>query len=91
MRRVGRDNWKRRQRQVENFLDELPRLVEEKFREYTPIDTGNARRSTDLQNNNEITANYNYANRLNTGWSKQAPNGMTEPTIAHVRRKLREL
>lgn len=45
---------------------------------------GNARRSTKLRNN-DIEANYPYAKRLEEGYSSQAPNGMTEPTIEEVR------
>ncbi len=50
----------------------------------TPIKSGNARRNTNLVNNS-IEANYPYAQRLETGYSKQAPRGMTEPTIEHIR------
>lgn len=49
------------------------------FRKETPIKTGNARRNTKLQND-EIQAQYPYAVRLDQGYSRQAPNGMTEPT-----------
>ena len=45
---------------------------------------GNARRKTVLRSN-EIQANYPYAQRLEEGWSSQAPKGMTEPTIQEVR------
>ena len=45
---------------------------------------GNARRSTELRNNN-IEANYPYAQRLEEGWSKQAPKGMTDPTYEAIR------
>lgn len=48
---------------------------------YTP---GNARRSTN-KSGNTIDANYAYAQRLEEGYSKQAPKGMTEPTIEEVR------
>lgn len=51
----------------------------------TPIRSGNARRST-VQSGNEISANYPYAQRLEEGYSDQAPKGMTEPTIEAVRR-----
>jgi hypothetical protein len=34
---------------------------------------------------NEIQANYPYAQRLEEGWSTQAPDGMTKPTIEEVR------
>jgi len=51
----------------------------------TPIRSGNARRSTH-KSGNSIDANYAYAQRLEEGYSKQAPKGMTEPTIEEVRR-----
>ena len=64
-----------------------------KFVEVTPIKTGNAKRNTKL-NGNEINADYQYANVLDKGrhmtnkgmrGSDQAPDGMTKPTIEHVR------
>jgi hypothetical protein len=45
---------------------------------------GNARRKTVLKDN-EIQANYPYAQRLEEGYSSQAPNGMTEPTLKEIR------
>jgi hypothetical protein len=51
----------------------------------TPLKTGNARRKT-VKSGNDIDANYPYAQRLEEGYSKQAPKGMTEPTIEEVRR-----
>jgi hypothetical protein len=45
---------------------------------------GNARRKTVLKGN-EIQANYPYAKRLEEGYSSQAPDGMTEPTIEEIR------
>lgn len=53
------------------------------FRSVTPIKTGNARRNTILAGN-EIEANYPYARRLDEGYSSQARDGMTRPTIAHI-------
>lgn len=53
------------------------------FRAVTPIRSGNARRNT-LRNKNEIEANYPYARRLDDGYSRQARDGMTKPTIAHM-------
>lgn len=49
------------------------------FVSITPVRSGNARRNT-KQTKDTIEADYPYANRLDTGWSKQAPNGMTGPT-----------
>ena len=50
----------------------------------TPIDKGNARRNTVHRSSAKIESRYPYADRLNTGWSKQAPNGFTEPTLEHM-------
>jgi hypothetical protein len=55
------------------------------FVKNTPIRSGNARRKTRLQGNT-IDAAYPYAQRLEEGYSKQAPKGMTEPTIDEVRK-----
>ena len=54
------------------------------FVQNTPIRSGNARRKT-RKGAGTIDANYAYAQRLEEGWSKQAPKGMTEPTIEEVR------
>lgn len=60
---------------------QLPQIVKQGLVEYkrlTPIQTGNARRKT-TATANSIQANYAYAGRLDEGYSKQAPQGMTEP------------
>jgi len=61
----------------------------EYFKSITPVQTGNARRNTKL-NDTTIEANYNYADRLDQGYSKQAPKGMTEPTINKMDKYLDE-
>ena len=50
------------------------------FKKITPVDTGNAQRKTRTAGN-QIKAEYGYAARLDEGWSKQAPDGMSDPTI----------
>lgn len=62
----------------------LARVAYKEFYRITPIRTGNAKSNTDLRNN-RIEADYPYAQRLDDGWSKQAPNGMTDPTIKYVK------
>lgn len=62
----------------------LARVGHAEFKKVTPIKTGNARANTDLMGN-AIDANYPYALSLNQGSSKQAPKGMTEPTIEAIR------
>jgi len=75
-------------------LAPIPKLGYDHFRKVTPIDTGNAKNSTAFSRTTtggKITANYNYANRLNAGYSKQAPNGMTEPTIEELKRQVKRV
>jgi hypothetical protein len=87
---VQGDKLKARLKDVNNFLEDLPKNMEEKFRESTPIRTGNARNSTRLKGD-DINADYHYAQRLQNGASRQAPEGMTKPTIDWVRKELRDL
>jgi hypothetical protein len=56
------------------------------FRSHTPIRSGNARRKTVLENNTVIFANYPYATQLDGGASNQAPDGMTKPTEAYIKK-----
>lgn len=68
-------------KRLESMKKELKGLKKEalaEFKDLTPIRTGNARRNTYLQGNT-IEANYPYAGKLDEGYSKQAPKGMTEP------------
>jgi hypothetical protein len=84
-------NWEMRKRRIERFAENLPRDAHREFVRKTPVDTGNARRKTDLSNT-EIQANYPYSVRLEKeSWSRQAPRGMSEPTIDWIREQLRRL
>lgn len=83
-------NIENRIKKVNNFLKELPRKFHEEFKSKTPIDTGNARRNTDLRRN-EIVADYEYAGKLQAGKSKQAPDGMRDPTIDEMRKNFKNL
>jgi hypothetical protein len=68
---------------------ELTKVAITTFRDNTPIRNGNARRNTKAKQD-EIHANYAYAKRLDTGYSKQSPDGMSKPTIEAVRRYLKD-
>lgn len=79
-------------------LDEIVKKTEEKeitkvafqtWRAETPVRSGNARRNTKYKQD-EIHANYAYAKRLDEGYSKKAPDGMSKPTIEAVRRYLKD-
>lgn len=60
------------------------------FRDLTPVRTGNARRNT-RQQGDTIIAAYPYAQRLDEGYSRQAPRGMTEPTQEYIDRRIQAL
>lgn len=69
-------------------LDAMPakviRLAVPQAKKNTPIDKGNARRRTNRRGSLKILSNYDYAGRLDDGYSKQAENGFTDPTIDFI-------
>lgn len=68
-------------------LDQVPKDAYTFFRAHTPVRTGNARRNTFLSKDTIIGA-YPYAQRLDEGYSPQAPDGMSKPTEAYIKRRL---
>lgn len=88
-------NIKKRLDKVLNTLNDstISNEAFKKFKEVTPVKSGNAKRNTKLESNT-INADYAYAGVLDKGrhmttkgmrGSKQAPKGMTKPTIEHIR------
>lgn len=57
------------------------------FKGKTPVRTGNARRKTKL-NKKTIHAEYPYAGRLDDGYSNQARDGMTDPTVDFIQAEI---
>ena len=66
-------------------LDAVPAQAYTFFKAHTPIKTGNARSRTVLKKDT-IVAAYPYAKPLDDGRSRQAPDGMTKPTEAFVKK-----
>jgi hypothetical protein len=75
---------------IQKKLDALPQEAYKEFVKNTPIRTGNARRNTKLRGD-EIQANYAYAEKLNEGYSQQSPDGMTSPTEAFLKKRLKQI
>jgi hypothetical protein len=77
--------------QLERALspDNLAKEAYNYFRGITPERSGNAKRSTRLRND-EIQADYAYAQRLDGGYSNQAPQGMTKPTEKFIQEYIRK-
>lgn len=76
---------------VQKKLEKLPQEVYQEFVKNTPVRSGNARRRTKMRNKTEIVADYPYAQRLEEGYSKQAPKGMTEPTEKFMQKRLKDI
>ena len=77
-------------REVQRMFDELEDMPKDVmkasykfYKNETPVRSGNARNKTKLRNK-QIKSGYPYAGKLDEGWSKQAPKGMTEPTIDYI-------
>lgn len=88
--RLIRDNMSPHLRKMDQ---ELRKVMPNAFRfwvQTTPKDEGNARKRTKLQGNT-IHAAYPYAERLDEGYSKQAPDGMSEPTNEFITTKLKQI
>jgi hypothetical protein len=81
-----RPNLQRKNKELQGIAKE----AHDKFVAETPIRTGNARRKTRLQGKT-IKADYAYAQRLDEGWSKQSPDGMSKPTIEFIKDRIDEI
>lgn len=85
--RIQRNQVNELFREAGAMSEELRRDAYEYFRDITPKRTGNARRNTRLSND-RIIADYPYAEKLDEGRSRQAPKGMTDPTIEYIEDQL---
>jgi hypothetical protein len=69
--------------ELSNMSDKVMTDAGKYYKSITPIKSGNARRRT-TQKGDVIKSDYAYAQRLDSGYSKQAPGGMTDPTIDYI-------
>jgi len=81
------DSLKRISKKLKTQL--VPAALKE-FKRVTPIDTGNARRST-RKRGKTIHARYDYASYLDKGHSKQAPKGMSEPVTQFLNKLVKKI
>jgi len=87
MAKIDLRSYERQLKQLQKAFDTLPEDAHAEFVKNTPIRTGNARRNTNLRGN-VISADYAYGQRLDEGYSKQAPDGMTKPTEEWIRKEV---
>jgi len=80
--------------EIEKGLLAIPKKAHKFFKKTTPIDTGYARKHTKLigsKGRHKIKGGYKYASYLNVGWSKQAPDGMTNPTTDYINSLIKKI
>jgi len=76
---------------AEKVAENVGQKAYQYFKDITPKRSGNAQRNTKYDRGTKtITADYPYAERLDKGWSKQAPKGMTEPTEKQLEKWVEE-
>lgn len=88
--RLDKDTIKPSIEKMRAALEQLPKNAYKEWVKITPIRSGNARRKTRL-NQTTIEAQYPYAQRLDQGYSKQAPKGMSEPVKKFVEREMKRI
>lgn len=87
MAKVDISGFRKQMAELQERLENLPRAAHEEFVKTTPKRSGNARRNTRLQDT-KIIADYAYSQRLDEGYSSQAPQGMTQPTEQWIQREV---
>lgn len=85
-----KDDITKELKSIQKKLTTYPQEAAAEYRRLTPVRSGNARRKTNLKSD-KIVADYNYAGRLDSGSSRQAPKGMTKPFEVWVKKKLKSI
>lgn len=77
-------------KKISKSLDKLAAEAYDHWVSITPKKSGNARRNTRLRGDT-ISAEYPYAQPLDSGRSDQAPDGMSKPTERFVERRTKQI
>lgn len=88
--KISSNTWTPKSQRARQQLSQLPREAFKVFYDSTPIRTGYARSQTRLASN-QIQAQYNYAQRLDNGYSRQSPQGMSKPTEQYIKRRIKQI
>ena len=75
---------------IEKQIANIPKEAFTEFVKDTPVRSGNARRKTRLSGN-KIVAGYAYAQKLDEGYSKQSPDGMSKPTEDFIEKRMNQI
>jgi hypothetical protein len=85
-----KDNITSTLQSIEKKLASIPKEAYTEFLNETPVRSGNARRNTKLEGT-KIKARYAYAGKLDQGYSKQSPEGMSKPTEDFIKKRLAQI
>lgn len=88
--KINDSKFGRKVKKLSGVPDALTDEAYKYFKKTTPVRSGNARRNT-KQRGSAIIADYPYAQRLDEGYSRQAPRGMTRPTLRFIEKKMTQL
>lgn len=80
------------EREIADYLNDAAEVYYQEVRKVTPVKSGNAKRNWSKSSSKDSFVVENrvpYIERLEEGWSKQAPRGMTRPTLRAAKRRLK--
>lgn len=89
--KINKADLKRLQKDINDAITDASEDTYKFYRKETPVRGGNARNKTKYRESRDrysITSNYDYAGKLDSGWSKQAPKGFTSPSLQFLKNKL---
>lgn len=87
MAKVEMTKFNKLMTKLKKNVEDLSKGAYEVFVENTPENTGNAKRKTRLAGD-KIIADYDYSQKLDEGYSRKKPQGMTEPTEKWIEQEL---
>lgn len=86
----NKDNMTPSLKRIQKELAKIPQAAYDVWYQNTPVRSGNARRRTRLQGT-IIRAAYDYAGRLDDGYSRQSPQGMSRPTERFIKKTVEKI
>lgn len=85
--KINRRDMVKLQKQIDQAVDVSTEDTYDFFKKKTPVKGGNARRNTKYKESStkaSITGDYAYSGVLDAGRSRQAPKGMTKPSLKEL-------
>ncbi len=87
--KLNQQDLKRLQKDIDDAIAISMQDTFKYYRQETPVRGGNARNKTKFnKGRNSINSNYDYAGRLDSGWSKQSPKGFTKPSLDYLEKQI---